>query len=552
MQSVSERIAGWVAGLGWDDVPERVKALARHQTMSVLAALHAGVDDEAAQQVERVALAGAASGPCTALPTGEKLPIERALLLSSARSMALDFDDYLYMGHTGHSAVLGAWALAEELGRSAKDVLLAQIIANEVGARVGTSAVLGPQNGQAWSFIHAAEGAVLGSKLLGLDAAKTAHALGIALYQPTFTLWPGFMGPGSKVLTAAGPTLTGIQAARLAAEGMTGAREIFEHPTKGFWSAFSFVPLPHVMTGFGSAWLSDTLTFKRYPGCAYIDTTLDALFEVMERFAAERGRPLAPDDVAGVRVEASLLTIEMDRLSREHVGARLSPINVNFSIPFNVGIAIVAGRHSSEELRQGFLDRHETAIRALAKKTRLRHDVTMSLDVAAAFDTVLGSASIARQLAPRDWLKVALGWQRTIARGTAARPRDGRRRRPRLRLGATLAALRRLGRFGAERSRSSGAGTLDGVDFQAFRMCFPAKVTLELADGTQLSARQDVPFGAPGQARHLEAAVEKLRVEAGRRLGGEGASMLVERVRGFEQQPLDELTRLTCRPRAAL
>ena len=37
----------------------------------------------------------------------------------------------------------------------------------------------------------------------------------------------------SKVLTAAGPTVTGIQAAQLAREGMTGAPEIFEHPRKG-------------------------------------------------------------------------------------------------------------------------------------------------------------------------------------------------------------------------------------------------------------------------------------------------------------------------------
>ena len=139
------------------------------------------------------------------------------MTVNSAASMALDYDDYLYMGHTGHSAVLASLALCEAEALSTRDFLLAQVIANEIGGRVGASAVLGPQNGQAWSFIHAVEGAAIGAKLWGLCRERRRRTPSrIALYQPTFTLWPGFMGPGSKVLTAAAPTVTGLQAAAFA------------------------------------------------------------------------------------------------------------------------------------------------------------------------------------------------------------------------------------------------------------------------------------------------------------------------------------------------
>ena len=65
---------------------------------------------------------------------------------------------------------------------------------------------------------------------LGLDAERTAHALAIALYQPPYGLWPGFMGPQTKLLTAAEPAAAGARAALLAAEGVTGALDVIEHP----------------------------------------------------------------------------------------------------------------------------------------------------------------------------------------------------------------------------------------------------------------------------------------------------------------------------------
>ena len=94
-----------------------------------------------------------------------------------------------------------------------------------------------------------------------------------------------------------------------------------------------------MMAGLGSAWVSDTLAFKRYPGCAYIDTTLDALFEILAELSGpSRAASSRPTTSHRVSVEANLLTVEMDNLSSEHdrAGEPLSPINVNFSIPFNV------------------------------------------------------------------------------------------------------------------------------------------------------------------------------------------------------------------------
>lgn len=532
--TVAEELADWVCSLGWEAIPERVRELTRAQVASVIASIHAGRHSAQAGAVASAVRSWAKPGGASLLLDGDRVGVHDAVLVNGAYAMALDYDDYLYMGHTGHSAVLASLALGEAEGHSPRDVLTAMVAANEVGGRVGASAVLGPQNGQAWSFIHAVEGAVVASKLWGLSRAETANALAIALYQPTYTLWPGFMGPGSKVLTAAQPTVVGLQAAAFARAGMTGAREIFEHPRKGFWAAFSWAPLPKMLSGLGESWVSDSLAFKRYPGCAYVDTTLDALLSVLAEFRRKNGRPLAPNEVRRIDVDASLLSVEMDNLSSEHVrrDEPLSPVNVNFSIPFNVGIAVAAGTHDGRALSQELLDENATAIRAIAGRTRLRHDWGMSLAVVRAFDGALGSGGTLAELRPEQVIALISGYRRQL----------GGKKRTGTRPLALMAEWSTLSRMLGQGSRKRGRGR--PRDFTRFRMVFPAEVRLETVDGRTLHARQDIPIGAPGQPGRIEAAYEKLEREL--HVPPERARELALRLRRLEESPVAELMRLAC------
>ncbi|MBK7974451.1 MAG: MmgE/PrpD family protein [Deltaproteobacteria bacterium] len=539
--SITERLGEWVASVELVDVPARVLELARHQRASVAAAIHAGAESAEARAVERALARHAPPGPVTVLPSGERWALDAALTLNSARSMALDHDDYLYLGHTGHSAVLASLAVCEQEQLGPRAQLLAQVVANEVAGRVGASVVLGPQNGQAWSFIHAAGAAAATAKLLRLDATRAAHAIAIALYQPTFTLWPGFMGPGSKVLTAAGPSTVGVQAAYCAAEGLTGARELFEHRRKGFWRFFAFVPVRHVITGLGTTWVTDTLAFKRYPGCAYIDTTIDAVLAILGEHRTATGSPLAVADVERVDVAASLLTVEMDNLSAEHARARgVSPVHANFSIPVSVALAILGGRLTSYELSPEYLDAHEATIRALAARVSLRHDWSATFDVAEAFDGTFGASSVAARLRPRDWLRVARGYARELggarSHGLDLRALAKREHRSR------LARLARSGRrHRAEARRSAVKPDLANVDLTHFRMAFPAAVTLITRDGRRYHARQVVPVGAPGEPGRLEAVRAKVAVEVGSRLGGAAADRVCATLATEDPRSLEEL-----------
>src|SRR5437588_3244059 len=179
MTSVAD-IAEWAAGLRVDDIPVDVVALCRDQRRSVLASMAASTRDGAARRVLAAVEGWAHDGPVALVGTERRVSVEDAIYGGAALSMALDFDDYVCFGHTGHSGVLVPLLLAAETGASGTEQLVAQTIANEVEARLGGACLVGPLNGQLWSFIHIAGAALAAGHLLGLDVVRMSHALAIA------------------------------------------------------------------------------------------------------------------------------------------------------------------------------------------------------------------------------------------------------------------------------------------------------------------------------------------------------------------------------------
>ena len=415
--TICGEIAEWATGLRLADIPPDARERARLQAMSIWAARVAG--EEAAAPFAAAAPGG---------PVGE-------VYRSAVASIAHDWDDYLFMGHTGHSAVPAAAAFCDG---DAERALLAQIAANEVAGRLGAALFLGPHNGQFWASIHCASAALAAALGLGLDAGRTAHALAIALYQPPYGMWPGFMGPGSKLLTAAEPAAAGARAALLAAEGVTGALDVIEHP-RGVLAGLSFAPQPSMLGALGRVWLTETLAFKRLPGCAYLQPAAEAACAAA----------VDPAEVAAIEVRGGWLTCGMEELGRRQshffpdsgghdypvgsglrtdsaeVDARtrrnrifpsggnhdrsdfgshpsLSPVQVNFSAALSVAIALLAGRLTPAELSPAWLAENEPRIGALAARVRVHHDPAMTAR------TLRGTldAGASPDLSPRDWLRL--------------------------------------------------------------------------------------------------------------------------------------------------
>ncbi|MBT3220730.1 MAG: hypothetical protein HN348_16710 [Proteobacteria bacterium] len=291
-----------------------------------------------------------------------------------------------------------------------------------------------------------------------------------------------------------------------------------------------------MMTGLGRAWVTDTLAFKKYPACAYVDTTLDALFKVLGAYRDSVGHHIRLDEVVDLKVEANLLTVEMDNLSAAHqTTGPLNPIRINFSIPHNVAIAIVANQHTSAQLGRPFLDKKDASIRRLASKVRLTHDWAMTAEVIRAYDGVPGLPSATSQLGLRDLHKILRGY-RTQMGG----PRNTSLALPKLFRHPML--IRLIG--GQIKNRSMGQ-TLTEVDFSAFKAVFPSRVTLRALNGRFFSALQDIPKGAPGQEGIAEVVEDKFRLEASTHLPAPQLERVLELLRRVDETPVAEVARLS-------
>jgi len=526
-ETLLSRIARWNLDLSFQDLPEPVVGRARCQLMSVLASVYAGrvlKESSSVLQAVRTLHRGTES---TLLVTGEKASVEGAILGNASLSMAHDYDDYLFMGHTGHSAVLGSLALCEAYGKRVSDLITCQVAANELAGRLGASALLGPLNGQMWSFIHLLAGASVAGRALGLSPGRMEHAVAIALSQPPYPSFSGFFASGTKLLTASWPTVLGVQAAFFAAHGMTGPEEILDG-TSGFYRTFSYYPIRGAWDGLGQRWLTESLAVKRHPGCAYLDSAVDALGWILERFCAERGRPLRPAEVERIHVSATLLTCEMERLSRQW-GPGDHPVSMNFSLRKTLAWRILKGGLDAETLTEQALRESAPAVRELADRITIAPDLSWNRDVLASLADraclgdllremgVRGIVSLVRKASAQYGFRKHLPGVRQL--WESLRPSSTLNVRLPRRAGPLVASRRSSRRGGRAASRFS----LSRVVPEELEFPFASTVEVLLRDGTRLRREQRVPVGAPGnhdRALH-EVAREKFRKSAEGLLGHE-------------------------------
>ena len=511
------RLAEWAATVTLNEIPPRVIELARLQALSVLGAVHAGATSDAGAKLLESVGQSARPGRCTIIPTKWRLSPEQAIFANAALSCAHDFDDYLFMGHTGHSAVLVPLAVCQDMGLTCDQMILAQVIANEVEGRLGASALIGPLNGQMWTFIHLVGGACAAGRLMGLAPEEMANALALALAQPNMTMQVGFTRDDAKILAAATPSVQGLEAARLAAHGMKGPKEILDH-SDGFYKAFSFLPLRGFLSGLGSTWVTESLALKIHPGCAYLGTAVEAVLEIMEKYREARGEALLPAEVRSIRLRTGLMTVRMEEMSAFDGGEPITPVRVNFSARLSLAVAIVAGRLGPDELTEAWLEEHRDPIRSLASRIEIVHDWDLTFDLLEAMDEALDLGALFASVSTGK-LIVAM-WK---ARGLH-----------RVKIGELVGAVRksrpglagRLWRGLVSRitgGRAKKQYTFDRVDLGRLRLPFAADAALMCSDGREYGAAKKVPAGAPGRPAEetQELVREKFRREASRNLDGQ-------------------------------
>ncbi|NHI94070.1 MAG: hypothetical protein EAX96_16390 [Candidatus Lokiarchaeota archaeon] len=376
----SQNMADWIINLKYDEIPKKIIQLAKQQLFGMLGACYAGSTTIGGRILKKAIMEQHNIKEASILPTGEKITALNAFYLNAAFAMALDYDDYLGTVHTGTSSYAISLAYGEKHDISGKEFLINLIIGNEIGGRVGL-AIYPPGEGQMQSFIHCCQGVANVGRIIGLTSEQMANAFGIAMYQAPLPVPRGFFGPHSKLLTSSIPGKLGIEAALFAKHGFTGALDIFENP-QGFCAYNSEANFIKVLDNdLGKAWLTETLSFKIYPGCAYVDAIGDAILNVLARVREKTGKELDYQEINSIQIHNSLLSSMMDDMSKpfnsiDELKRTKSAVAVNFYQPINVALILIEKQFTKDNLEINKIT--DPDVHKLAEKVIVKTDIGMS------------------------------------------------------------------------------------------------------------------------------------------------------------------------------
>jgi 2-methylcitrate dehydratase PrpD len=304
---VTRRYAEFTAGLRYEQLPPGTVLSAKEQILGTLGAMYAGSRMEPGRKFARAVRGFGDRAEASIVGRDSfRTSARHAALLNSVHAQILDWDDWVFIAHSG-AAVVPAALAAAELGRASGRELIAAVVAgNEILARTGEVLTDVLHAGNAMPT-HQIEVPLVAGRLLGLGVEQLQDAVGIACTQPQVTSIPAWTAD-AKGLLSGWPVLTGVEAALFARAGISGRRDIVESPA-GYAYRVSEIASParleRLVDGLGTTWRFDSsrheLFTKRYPVDGFQITAAQAVLELAKEL---RGTPRErlPDQVRRLSV----------------------------------------------------------------------------------------------------------------------------------------------------------------------------------------------------------------------------------------------------------
>jgi 2-methylcitrate dehydratase PrpD len=309
----------------------------------------------------------APAAQATILGRNERVDMASAALLNGISSHTFDFDDthLKTIIHPGGPVASAAFALGEHEGVSGRQLVDAVVLGVDVTCRVGNG--IYPDHYDRGWHITGSTGmlgaAAACARLLGLDAAKTTMALGIAASQPIGVREQ--FGSMTKPLHPGAAARVGLTAALMARHGFTSSPRAIEAP-RGLVQTFSTKCAWHEITDeLGQRFEISFNSYKPFACGIVIHPSIDGCVQL------RNAHHLQAADIARVELKVHPLVLELTGKKAPRSGLEAK---------FSVYHACAAGLLYGEAGEQQFSDE----VVARPEVIALRERVTASADPAIA------------------------------------------------------------------------------------------------------------------------------------------------------------------------
>src|SRR5215472_1320814 len=371
---ISSDIAQWAARVSFDDLPPDVVQATKRRVLDVIGLALAGAATPFGRSVRDAAVAISPAGPARVFGTGDSVAVTMAAFANGAFSQALEYDDTHNESivHMSSPSVAAAFAIADTTAISGRDLIAAVAIGNEISCRAGSvSPGQFHRRGFHPSGLFATFGVTyLASRLLRLDAERTAHAAGICGSFASGILECWVDGTQTKFLHPGWSAQSGIVAAFLARAGTTGPAQVFE----GRWGLFA----SHLQDGtvqkdfsrltadLGERWDSRNSSLKPFPAAHVLHPYIDAILRL------RRVRGVRPEDVEAIDCPVAPFIVSIVCEPESEKLAPASDSHGRVSLQYTLAEALVRGSLGRHAYSEASL--HDPAILALARRVRFHAD----------------------------------------------------------------------------------------------------------------------------------------------------------------------------------
>ncbi|MFA5664786.1 MmgE/PrpD family protein [Castellaniella sp.] len=364
---VTAALARFASELALEHVPEVVRARARALILDSLGVgMRAWWDAEstgahvAALQALGQATASSPEGGYV-LGAAQRFAPPAAAELNGALIHSLDFDDTYARGalHPSATVLPAALAAAGMVQASGARVLAAVIAGYELVCRL--SVALGAADHYDRGFHPTATcgvfaASVAAARVLGLDAAQTASALGIALSQAAGSLQFLENGAWTKRFQVGAAARAGLVSACLARAGYKGASHPLEGP-HGFMRAYApHADMPAAQIALGDQWRTLDIAIKPYPACRFAHAAIDAIV------ALRSAHDLAGAEIGHIECALPHKGILLVGAPIEQKRQVRSVVEGQFSMPFLAAVAVLDGQVTWDTYGQRLGDPHVDAL----------------------------------------------------------------------------------------------------------------------------------------------------------------------------------------------
>jgi 2-methylcitrate dehydratase PrpD len=357
---VEKILAGYILETKFEQLPPEVISVAKRQVLSAVGTTIAGAQAEGCEAVVDLVKAWGGRREATVLMYGGKIPAYNAVFANSLMARALDYDDAMEPGlHMGASSVITGFAVSERIGGcNGKEFLTALIVGGEAAARLNLS------EWQYDGFDPTGVCGILGvsavaSRLLGLDASQTVHALALAFTRGAGSIQSNIDGALAAKLIQGCASREGLISAELAEKGITGPENFLE----GVWGYFHLYgknsgDMRRVVTDIGERFELTKTMFKKYPSCAATFASTDAILWLSEH------EDLSPGQIS--RIDVAVTPYVHKMVGHQFRLGATPRVNAQFSIQYCVANALVRKQPRLEHFDEERV--RESVIMGVARK----------------------------------------------------------------------------------------------------------------------------------------------------------------------------------------